>query len=167
MPITSTHRNKISRNSKGFTLVELLLAVLILGFTLVGLIQVFIRCSALAELAQNKTVVMSLLQGRMENIRGRAYEDVVALYHATTSGQPAETFNLDPLTGKGVVYITRFKAGDDDLLKIKIVGSWEDKYGRVIGGDLDLDGAIDTGEAVDADGNLASIATLVSFISSR
>ncbi|MBN1870751.1 MAG: type II secretion system protein [Candidatus Omnitrophica bacterium] len=159
--------NKISRNSIGFTLVELLLAVLILGFTLVGLLQVFIRCSVFAEIAQSKSAVMSLLQGRMEDIRQRDYADIVALYDATASGDPAETFDLDPLTGKAAVYITQFNAGDDNLMQIKIVGSWKAQQDRIMGEDLDLDGVEDTGEDVDGDGDFSSMAMVISCIAAR
>lgn len=157
--------NKKFRVSKGFTLVELLLATLILGFTLAGLLQVFLRCNALTGVSQDKTAAMSLLQGRMEDIRERSYDDVVTLYDATASGDPAEVFDLDPLTGKGVVYITQFTAGEDNLLQIKIVGSW--RNWRTYGEDLNLDGVEDTGEDVDGDGDLSSIATVISFIAAR
>ncbi len=157
--------SKVFRASKGFTLVELLMAVLILGFTLVGLIQVFIRCSALAELAQNKTVVVSLLQDKMEEIRNYDYSSVAADY--ASGGAVGNTFSLSPANGMGVIYIEEFTAGEANLLVVKISASWEDKYGRIIGGDFDLDGEVDAGETLDADGDLSSIASLISFISSR
>ena len=156
---------KIFKNYKSFTLVELLLAVIILGFTLTGLLKVFIQCSVLSELARNKTAVMSLLQGRMEEIRNHDYDTIVSDY--ANGSTPGDTFSLSPLTGMGVTYIEEFTAGDADLLVIKVVGSWEDKYGRIIGSDLDLDGEIDTGEEVDAGGDLLSIATLISFVANR
>lgn len=157
--------NKTYQYSRGFTLVELLLAVLILGFTLVGLIQVFIRCSALSELAENKTIVVSELQGKMEEIRGHDFNSIATDY--IFSGTPGNTFNLNQITGMGVIYIDEFFSGDSGLLRVKIVASWEDKNGRIIGGDFDLDGEIDAGEPVDSDGDLSSIAALISFIASR
>ncbi len=156
---------KNSWNFAGFTLVELLLAVLILGFTLVGLIQVFIRCSALSELSQNKTLVMSELQGKMEEIRNYDYDSIATDY--ASGGTPGHTFALSQTNGMGVIYIDEFTAGDADLLRIKIVASWEDKYGRIIGGDFDLDGAVGSGETVDAEGDLFSIATVISLIAKR
>lgn len=143
------------------------MAVLILGFTLTGLLQVFIRCSTLAGIAQEKSCIMSILQSQMEDIHERDYADLVALYAATASGEPAETFPLAPLTGMGVVYITRFTAGDDDLLQIKIVGSWIGQEGRVFGEDINRDGIEDAGEDVDGDGDLSSIATVMSLIALR
>jgi len=154
---------KIKRSIKGFTLVELLVAVLILGFVLGGLIQVFIRCSALSQLARNKTAVMSELQGEMEKIRNYSYDAITTDYVA---GGPMNLnpFDLDQVTGKGVIYID---ASNSELLEIKIVASWEDKYGRIIGGDFDLDGEVDTGETLDGDGDLTSIARVISLVARR
>jgi len=73
-------------------------------------------------------------------------------------------FDLDQVTGKGVIYID---ASNSELLEIKIVASWEDKYGRIIGGDFDLDGEVDTGETLDGDGDLTSIARVISLVARR
>ena len=156
---------KIFGTSKGFTLVELLFATLILGFTLVGLLQVFFRCNVLAQMAQDKSAAMSLVQGKMEEIRNYTYSSIAADY--ASGGAVGDTFSLTPLTGMGVVYIDEFTAGDANLLQIKIVGSYEDRFERIIGEDLDLDGDLDGGEDVDGDGDLSSITSLISFIASR
>ena len=148
---------KILQTSQGFTLVELLMAVIILGFVLVGLIQVFLQCSVLAELSSNKTTAMSELQGKMEEIRNSTYSSIAGTYDNAT-------FDLSQLTGKGVIDVDSTNA---DLLEIKIVASWQNKYGRIIGEDLNLDGVLDAGEDTDGDGALSSIATLMTKIASR
>ena len=153
---------KSLRAAEGFTLAELLLAVIILGFVLGGLLQVFIRCSVLAELAYNKTVAMSEAQGKMEEIRSYDYGSIAADY--ASGGSQGNTFSLSQLTGTGVIYIDSSNA---DLLEVEIVVSWQNKYGRIIGEDIDLDGALDSGEDVDGNNKLSSIATLVSLIAAR
>ena len=153
---------KIFEARKGFTLVELLLAVFILAFTLAGLIQVFLRCSILNEIALNKTAVMVDLQGVMEEIRDHDYGSIVTDY--ASGGTEGNTFDLSLLTGKGVIYID---ATNTELLEIKIVASWESQGGRIIGGDLDLDGEVDAGEIVDGGGEFISIATVISKIAQR
>lgn len=153
---------KILQTKSGFTLVELLVAVLILGFVLVGLIQVFVRCSVLAELARNKTTAMSEIQGKMEEIRNYSFNSIATDY--ASGGSQGNTFSLTQLTGMGIIYIDSSNA---DLLEIKIVASWQNKYGRIIGEDLDLDGALDTGEDTDGDGDLSSIATLEGMVAER
>lgn len=153
---------KTLKTSKGFTLIELLIAVLILGFVLTGLIQVFIQCSVLTDLAHNKTTVMSEAQGKMEEIRNHTFDSVVTDY--ASGGSEGNTFSLSQLNGMGTIYI------DDtnpDLLEVKIVVSWENKDGRIIGGDLDLDGDFDSGEYVNGEGEFESIGTLMTLIASR
>lgn len=154
--------NKSSHVAWGFTLAELLVAVIILGLVLGGLLQVFIRSSVLAELAYNKTVAMSEAQGKMEEIRNYDYDSIAADY--ASGGAQGNTFSLSQLTGTGVIYIDSSNA---DLLEVEIVVSWQNKYGRIVGEDLDLDGELDSGEDADGNGKLSSIATLVSLIAKR
>ena len=149
---------KIFKNYKSFTLVELLLAVIILGFTLTGLLKVFIQCSVLSELARNKTVVMSEIQGKMEEIRNSDYSLIVTDYDEVP-------FYSSQLNATCVSLVDDTNA---ELLEIKIVASWKNKYGRVIGEDQNLDGDDESGaEDVDGDGEVSSIATLISKIAQR
>lgn len=70
----------LSRNVKGFTLVELLCATVILAVVLVGLIQMFVQCSFLSELAKNKTIAASIAQSKLEEIRNTDYAGIVSTY---------------------------------------------------------------------------------------
>ena len=152
-------------NKKGFTLVELVFATVMLGFALANILYVFVQCQELGRIAREKTVAMSLLQVKMEDFRTRGHADVETLYNVTAVGVPAETFSLAPLNGVAAVYISQFTAGNSDLLEIKIVGSW---FGsRMFGEDLDLDGVEDTGEDADGDGDFSSIATVTSLIADK
>ena len=152
---------KIFQRPGGFTLVELLMATIILSVVLVGLIQLFIRCSVLTELASNITAAMSEAQGKMEEIRNYDFDSIATDY---VNGGALNPFDLTQLAGKGIIYIDSSNA---DLLEVEIVISWQNKYGRIIGEDLDLDGTLDTGEDVNGDSKLSSIATLVSQIAER
>jgi prepilin-type N-terminal cleavage/methylation domain-containing protein len=71
---------KFSCDVKGFTLVELLSATAILAVVLMGLIQMFVRCSFLSELAKNKTIAASIAQSKLEEIRDTDYEDIVSTH---------------------------------------------------------------------------------------
>lgn len=74
---------KIFRSKNGFTLAEILIAVGILAVVMIGLLQVYIHCSVLAEAAGNKSVAMSEAQSKMEEIRNHAFEDIVSTYTTT------------------------------------------------------------------------------------
>jgi prepilin-type N-terminal cleavage/methylation domain-containing protein len=70
-------------SKQGFTLAEILVAVGILGVVMVGLLQVYIYCSVLAEAAGNKSVAMAEAQSKMEEIRNNDFESIVADYTST------------------------------------------------------------------------------------
>jgi len=161
---------KLSDKNKGFTLVELLLATLILAFVLVGLIQVFIRCSILTELTRNKTAAMSEALAKMEEIRNNNYDLILTKYNDTT-------FTLNQLnaigkSGNGYIYVTQVQTG---LLEIEIVITWWDTagrgiYDRIFGEDVNKNGVLDTGapnEDLDGNNMMSSPVTLVSLIADR
>jgi len=75
--------NKRIHSQQGFTLAEILIAVGILGVVMVGLLQVYIHCSVLAEAAGNKSVAMAEAQSKMEEIRNDDFESIVADYTST------------------------------------------------------------------------------------
>ena len=68
---------KLSHNATGFTLVELMVTTFVLATALMGLIRLFIHCTLLAELSKQKTIAMSVAQGKMEEIRNSTYTDIV------------------------------------------------------------------------------------------
>lgn|GEM_PF-1914144 len=61
--------NKVSKPSlKGFTLPELLIAVMILAFVIAGILQVFITCALLDRANRNKSIAMAHAEFVMEDI---------------------------------------------------------------------------------------------------
>ncbi len=70
-------------SNRGFTLAEILIAVGILAVVMVGLLQVYIHCSVLAEAAGNKSVAMAEAQSKMEEIRNYDFESIVSAYTST------------------------------------------------------------------------------------
>jgi len=156
-------------NKNGFTLVELLLATAILAIVLVGLMQVFIRCSVLTELSRNKTAAMSEALGKMEEIRNFDFDTIESTYNNTkfTLAQ----LNAIGKSGDGYIYVTVIQAG---LLEVEIVITWWDTagralYDRIFGEDVDKDGVLDStpNEDLDGNGRMSSPVTLVSLISER
>ena len=59
-------KKNIFPDQKGFTLVEVLIAVGILAVVIVGLLQLFVYCSNLAEAAGNTTLAINEAQNKME-----------------------------------------------------------------------------------------------------
>lgn len=147
----------------GFTLVEVLFSMAVLVFAVVGLLQLFIYCSGLAEVARLTTFAVSEAQGKLAEIRNHNFVDIVTDYGP---GGPDNTFNLTQLTGTGVIYIDNT---NPQLLEIEIVLSWQAKGRRIIGEDTNLNSVFDAGEdTIGApNGKLDSPTSLISLIALR
>lgn len=153
--------NRLKSNN-GFTLAELVVVVGILSVVITGLLQLFIYTSVQAEISGNSTLAISEAQDKMEEIRNHNYDTIVADY--ASSGTPGNTFDLSLLTGKGVVYIDSSNA---ELLVVEVVVCWKNKYNRILGEDLDLDGVLDAGEDTNGDLEISSPVKLISMITRR
>ena len=156
------YRNSQMREAKGFTLVEVLVTTAIISTVTIMLLRLFVYCSSLAEMAGNMTAAMTKAEDKMEEIKNYTYSSIAADY--ASGGAVGNTFNLSSPTGKGVIYIDSSNA---NLLEITIDVSWRNKDSRIMGEDADLDGAIDTGEDVNGNGQLDSVVKIVSKIAQR
>ena len=147
---------------KGFTLAEVLVSTGILTVIIVGLIKILIYCSLLADMSANITIAMRDAQNKLEEIRNSDYSSITTNY--VSGGTPGNTFNLSQGTGEGVIYMD---ASNPDLLKIEIDVSWKNKDGRVIGEDSNLNGAINTGEDLNSNGQLDSMAKIITLLAKK
>jgi len=150
------------RKNSAFTLVELLVVIAILSFVLVALLRLFVACGVLVNMSQCITAATIDAQNKIEEIRNSDFDDITTNY--VSSGTPGNTFNLTTLTGKGVIYID---SSNPDLLQIDIVVCFQDRYGRIYGEDVDLDGALDGGEDLDGDNRIDSLVTVSTLISEK
>ena len=150
------------KNKEGFTLVELVFVIGILASIAVGMVQLYIHTAAMADLSGNVSIAVSQAQNILEEIREHDYDLISADYGA--GGNPGNKFDLTLMTGKGRIYLDTSNA---ELIEIEVVVSWEDRYGRIIGEDLDLDGELDGGEDSNGDSKLSSIVTLMSMVTRR
>ena len=143
-------------------MIELMVAIFILAVVIVGLLQLFIQTSVLAEMSRNKTFAISAAQSKIEEIRNHTYSSIATDY--AFGGTPGNTFTPTGLTGKGVIYIDSSNAA---LLQVDVVVCWRSKYNRIVGEDLDLDGVLDPGEDTDGDNRIDSPAVVSSLIAQR
>lgn len=75
------HGAHLSR--RGFTLVEVMISVGVLAFVIVGLLQLFVYCSTLADAAGNMTLAVNEAQTKMEEIRNYDFDRIVLDYTST------------------------------------------------------------------------------------
>lgn len=151
-------RNK----TKGFSFVEMLVTVAILSISLSTVLGFFVYCLNLVNLSSNMTKALHGAQGKMEDIRDHSYSLVATDYAA--GGTPGNTFDVAQLKGKGVIYINSTNA---NLLQVKVTVSWQDQSSRIIGEDLNLNGALDAGEDKNGNGELDSPVSVISLFAMR
>lgn len=120
-------KKNVFRGRQGFTLVEVLIAVGILAVVIVGLLQLFVYCSNLAEAAGNTTLAINEAQNKMEEIRNHDFSTITIDY--ASGGTPGNTFTLTSLNGTGTITTSQFD-GSSELLQIQIDASWQNKNGR-------------------------------------
>ncbi len=154
---------RLSQN--GFTLAEILFVVWIMAFVIVGMGQLFIYVALQAEMAGNKSIAVSLAQGKIEEIRACSYKDITLTDFGSGDGMPWNVFVPTELNnGIGLV---RIDSSDPELLGIEVIVSWIDKYGRILGEDLNVNGVLDSGEDVNGNSKLDSPVTLVTKFTRR
>ncbi len=115
------------RADKGFTLVEVMITVGILAIVIVGLLQLFIYSSTLAEAAGNTTLAINEAQNKMEEIRNHDFGSITIDY--ASGGTPGDTFTLTNLNGTGTISTNQF-GGSSELLQVQINVNWQNKNSR-------------------------------------
>lgn len=133
---------------------ELMMAVLILLPLFTSVVLTYIRATQLNSLAQNISMVTRGCRNQLVQIEGTAFNQVYATYNDFN-------FNIPGINGVGVVYVDN---SNPDLIEVSLSFSWKESNGRILGEDLDLDGAIDIGEDVNNNGELDSIVGLRTVI---
>jgi len=138
-------------------LAEVVLTAGILVVAVVGLIHLFIYCSILSELSGNLTSALAQAQNKIEEIRNHNYSLITADYNGVT-------FDLTNPSGKGIIYVDAPQSG---LLAIEVVVSWLNKNNRTIGEDQNRNGVLDSGEDLNGDGRIDSMANLITYIAQK
>ncbi len=146
----------------GASLVEVVVSLGILLIVLVGILGLFLYCSALIEISGGNSDSLSEAQSKMSEILNYSYDFITTDYSAT--GTPGNKFDLVQRVGKGLITID---STNSNLLKIEIVVSWRNKNNRVVGEDSNLNGVLDGGEDQNGNGKLDSPITLVTLRARR
>lgn len=139
-------KNKYKNNVSGFTLIEVLMAMLILMPIFVGVVYVFVQGVELSDVARHSSEAVRLLRTKVTEIEKTPFNQISTNYNNVT-------FTTSNINGIGVIYID---ASQTDVVDVTLTFSWQERSGRIIGEDLDLDGQIDAGEDVNGNGILDS-----------
>jgi prepilin-type N-terminal cleavage/methylation domain-containing protein len=122
-------------SNKGFTLIEVMLAVLILAFSLCGILLTYINMFILSDLSRDFTLATNAVQAKMEEIKGTGL----------VGTNPFDIAGFPTNNAKGVVFVTDAPGGYSDLMQVRIIACFKSRN-RVIGEDTNLNGILDPGE---------------------
>lgn len=159
------------KNHSGLTLVEIMIAVLILSFVLVGLLETYIVCLDLVEISKNASIAVNLAQTKLEAIKDSVVDQTT--YYQVKTNYDNVPFDIAGLTGKGISYAFYCNNPADcdpsyaptDLLEVIVSISWKQKSRRVIGEDKNINGILDIGEDISPANNiLDSPVQIVTFV---
>ena len=73
--------------SRAFTLIEVMLAIMIISTAMTGVLMTFTKSTALISQTEEIVLATSILQEQVERIRLRAYDNIISTYY------PSGTFN--------------------------------------------------------------------------
>ena len=69
-------KNTGQNSIRGFSLIEIMVAILIIGTTFIGLLQAFPYAMKINKTAENQTIASYLAQAKLEELNQLDYEDV-------------------------------------------------------------------------------------------
>ena len=91
---------KTLKSGRGFTLVEILIAVFILAVALIGLISVTVMIIKSNDFSRRMTTATTLAKDKLEQVKRLPYNNVA-------SGVTTDYFNADSSAGSTGAYFTR------------------------------------------------------------
>lgn len=148
------------KNNSGLTLLELMIAAGILVVAISGLMAIFTGMFSLNENARKITLAVTASQDKMEEMRNSNFDSLFTAYNGTS-------FDPDGFASgevKGAVYIDNTNS---DLLEVCVAISWREHSNKIVGEDINLNGALDPGEDLNGDNRLSSPAEVVTLIGER
>lgn len=131
---------------ESFSMVELMIGVTILVFSLTAILASYANTFILSDLARNTSIATNAVRARMEEAKQESFSNLDSLDGAT--------FDLTGFAvgdAKGRVEVSNV-SGFTDLKEVRIVGCFLSR-GRVIGEDSNLNGSLDVDIGEDANYN--------------
>lgn len=144
-------------NRAGFTLVELMIAVMILVGAVAGILLSYLRCLELNEISRCSSRALQAANSRMEQVKSTAFNQIKPNFHLNT-------YTVSGLNAGGVSYVDD---SNPDLLLVTTSVCWRLSNGRMFGEDLNLDGQLQAGEDQNGNGILDSPVQIVNAIFRR
>jgi prepilin-type N-terminal cleavage/methylation domain-containing protein len=94
------------RNARGFSLIELMVAVAILAFALTGALLTYVNCMLLNESSRNLVIAACDAQHILEEVRALNYAQIASYTSPTFTNLTNETVVLTTSVGSNVATVT-------------------------------------------------------------
>ncbi|MBM3244611.1 MAG: prepilin-type N-terminal cleavage/methylation domain-containing protein [Candidatus Omnitrophica bacterium] len=148
-----TQRKQDKNLKHGFTLIELLLVVVILAFSLTGILAAYVSCFVLSATSKNISIATNEALTRIEEIRSTPYAYITnSPADAMNPGyksSPDYSFFVNSLPS-GVGFINIDDSNPERLI-VTVSLCWR-QGNRIIGEDTNLNGLLEAWEDIDNDG---------------
>lgn len=159
-------------NKRALTMLELIVVIGIIGFSLAGILISYVSSLNLSEYDKNLTIAMNIAREKMEELSNKRLTNYDDLGIEMCFGCPTITDlcagcsitgsstsrvisynntyvqNQYGFNGSCAIYIKDIDPipGSDNLKEARVVVCWKQRLGRIIGEDKNLNGKYDTGE---------------------
>lgn len=144
----------LANQNTGFSLVEILIATMILVITTAGLGLTYIKYLEVNEIAANFSSTLHASKNIIETIKNTPFSQIAATHNN-------QTFTITDLNGIGTVVID---STNSELLQVTVSFCWRNRNERQYGEDANLNGIIDAGEDTNGNGILDSPIQLTTYI---
>jgi len=119
------NKTMIKFNNKGFTYIELVLAMAIIAFIVLAFSQLFLRTTVSVKGMEFQTLAYNFAGDRMEEIRNQAFDGIGDPWHPAI--WQAE---VQPMAGKNFTRNVRISSLADSLIRVDIEVIWAEGGGN-------------------------------------
>ncbi|MFA5008145.1 MAG: hypothetical protein WC546_02870 [Candidatus Omnitrophota bacterium] len=142
---------------KSFSLIEVLVAIIILIIAISSILLTYVNCFILIDTVRNVNAATTAAQGIIEEMRSSVFGDIMANYNGLN-------FVLNDIPeSSGVVYVNNTNS---EFLEVTVSVCWRQRN-RVVGEDTNLNGTLDAGEDLNGNGIINSPVELTTRMVNR
>ena len=132
MPLPPPALRRSLRQDRGFTILEVMMAAIVMAYAITTSITTMQRGFATLDTARNLTLAGQIMVGEMEKIRMLSW-DAVSAYPASDTVTIDSSFTSNSRIGNRFTLTRAVEtAGSADMLKITLSISWKNFDGRTI-----------------------------------
>lgn len=111
-------------NKKGFTLIEVLIATVIMVSALGALVYGLSQCTGLTETVRNQDIALNAIQEKLEEIANSDLSQIM--------DYDGQTFDITGLTPDSAGSVTIAQVGSSELYDVTVTVTWEQRGPRTM-----------------------------------